>query len=403
MKFIQSNTIPDTFLAFTKGQLSYLGDKGFEIIAITSPGDRFEEFRERERIKVYPVVMLREISPFRDVAALFRIIRIMLKERPSLVQGSTPKAGMLTMMAAAITDRPARLFFLRGVRHSELCGWKRRAVYSMEKLTCRLANRVLCTSPSVMKEAIESGIAAPKKTAVLHNGTGNGIDHKRFDPHSFDAKAIRAQWGISDDSSVVLLAGRIVRDKGVVELAECWSVLKKKFPNLYMIMAGSIEKEDPVPQAVLDYLKAEERVIMPGRVKDVAPLYSITDILVHPTYREGIPIAPLEASAMEVPVVATKVTGCVDAVVDGETGILVPPKDSAALAEAIEYLLEHPEERERMGKAGRERVVRDFRQEDVWEALYQEYVRLLIERGVIKSEEEIKARAKEERHDATKA
>jgi glycosyltransferase involved in cell wall biosynthesis len=115
---------------------------------------------------------------------------------------------------------------------------------------------------------------------------------------------------------------------------------------------------------------------------DVVPAYMVMDLLFLPTYREGFSNVVLEAAAMELPMVATKVTGCVDAVVDGVTGILVPPRDPNALSDAIRKLLKDPELRQRMGKAGRERVVRDFKPEDIWKALYQEYVRLLKEKGI---------------------
>jgi len=110
--------------------------------------------------------------------------------------------------------------------------------------------------------------------------------------------------------------------------------------------------------------------------------YAAMDIIALPTHREGLPVVPLEAAAMELPVVATAVTGCVDAVVDGVTGILVPPRDPGALASAIQRLLSDPALRRKMGKAGRERVLREFRPESIWAALYAEYAALLKEKGL---------------------
>ena len=111
--------------------------------------------------------------------------------------------------------------------------------------------------------------------------------------------------------------------------------------------------------------------------RDTPPLYAAMDVVVLPTYREGFPVVPMEAAAMELPVVATEVPGCVDAVQDSVTGTLVPPRDASALTEAIRHYLLDPELRRQHGRAGRERMLREFRQEDIWEELYAEYTRLL--------------------------
>jgi glycosyltransferase involved in cell wall biosynthesis len=254
-----------------------------------------------------------------------------------------------------------------------------------------------------MELAIEGNLVSREKSGVMHNGMSNGVDNKRFDPGLFsdeDIKNLKKKCDMPEHARALLFVGRLVRDKGLIELARAWHILRDGNDDLYLLLAGRTETSEPETIKIMELLSKDDRVRVLGRVEDVVPVYAIADILVHPTYREGFPNSPMEASAMQVPVVVTRVTGCVDAVVDYETGILVPAKDPEALAEAIAYLLERPEERSRMGKAGRERVLRDFRPEDVWEALYQEYVRLLIEKGVIKGEEEIKARAKEEQADA---
>jgi glycosyltransferase involved in cell wall biosynthesis len=406
IKVLLANTIPATFWSFTRGQITFLKEKGFEVIAVTSPGNKLEEFREREGIKVYEVLMTREISPFRDLAALVKIAWIMIVERPDIVHGSTPKAGFLTMAASVLAVVPAKLFFLRGLRHTEMTGVKRSAVRLMEKLSCIFADRVLCVSRSLMELVIEGNLVSREKSGVMHNGMSNGVDNNRFDPSLFsdeDIKNLKIKYDVPEHARALLFVGRLARDKGLIELARAWHILMNGNDDLYLLLAGRTETSEPELIKIMELLSKDDRVRVLGQVEDVVPVYAIADILVHPTYREGFPNSPMEASAMEIPVVATRVTGCVDAVVDHETGILVPPKDPEALAEAIGYLLQRPEERSRMGKAGRERVLRDFCQMDIWEALYREYARLLIEKGVIKSEEEIRARARDEQANAAKA
>jgi glycosyltransferase involved in cell wall biosynthesis len=115
----------------------------------------------------------------------------------------------------------------------------------------------------------------------------------------------------------------------------------------------------------------------------VAPLYSAMDIFVLPTYREGFPITLLEAAAMRLPIVTTRVPGCVDAVEDGVTATLVTVRDASALAEAIRYYLDNPDLRAAHGKAGRERVRQHFQQERIWEWIYQEYQSLLAQHHLV--------------------
>jgi glycosyltransferase involved in cell wall biosynthesis len=385
VRVIISNTVPQTFYYFTQGQIGYLRERNFEIAAITAPGEYLDKFKEREKIEVFAVPMSREISPLKDIKALYEIIRITSRFRPAIMHGSTPKAGLLTMLAAVVTGVPVRLFFMRGLRFSELVGWKKKVVKLMEWLTCLCAHQVLCTSRSVRELAVQEKICAPENIKVLHHGTGNGIDARRLDPRKFsrsDRLQIKKNHKIPEGALVLLFVGRLVREKGVIELQGAWRTLREDYPDAHLVMAGGMEKEDPVPPEIMENFNNDDRVHLLGHVPDVAPFYAIADVLVHPSYREGIPIAPLEAAAMEVPVVATRIPGCVDAVVDGETGILVPAKDYAALTGAIKSLLDDPALRQKLGPAGRERVLRDFRPEDIWEALCQEYLRLLRDKGL---------------------
>src|SRR3990172_5154934 len=185
LRVIQSNTIPATFWYFSHGQIGYLRDRGFEISALTSPGEFLKKLREREGMEVIAVPMTREVSPMQDLLALGRILRITHRLKPAIMHGSTPKAALLTMLAGFMTGVPVRLFFMRGLRYSELAGWKRTVVRLTERLTCALAHQVLCTSQSVRDQAVQEKICPPHKIKVLHHGTGNGIDAKRFDPARF--------------------------------------------------------------------------------------------------------------------------------------------------------------------------------------------------------------------------
>jgi glycosyltransferase involved in cell wall biosynthesis len=256
-----------------------------------------------------------------------------------------------------------------------------------EKLSCRHASQVYCVSESVRKVAIAEGLCPAEKVKVLLKGSINGIDAAhRFNPDRFDAQArdeVRQKYGIPADALVVGFVGRMVRDKGIIELAQAWTKLRKEFPNLHLLVVGGFEPQDPIPLEIQKQLESDERVHLAGWLGALAipKLCLAMDILALPSYREGFNTVLLEAAAMRLPVVASRVPGCIEGVVPDVTGALVPAYDANALADALTVYLRNPTLRNQHGNAGRMRVLEDFKPEDLSDAIYQEYLRLLEEKG----------------------
>jgi glycosyltransferase involved in cell wall biosynthesis len=233
---------------------------------------------------------------------------------------------------------------------------------------------------------VDASLCPPEKIVTLLGGSGNGVDAAgRFAPRADDADRrteLRAQWEIPGHAPVVAFVGRLVRDKGIVELSEAWRDVRDRFPGAHLLIAGPLEPQDPVPAATLDALRADPRVRLLGPVPEPRDVYLAADLVTLPTYREGFPNVPLEAAAMARPVVATRIPGCVDAVTDGETGLLVPARDIAGLADALARYLADPALRAAHGARGRERACRDFDRTRIWTALREEYGALLAARGL---------------------
>lgn len=367
-------------LWFLRGQPGFMQQNGFDVHAVSSPGAELRRFAEIEHVQVHEVRMLRRISPYSDALALLRLIRLFRRLEPDIVHAHTPKAGLLAMIAAHLTRVPVSVYHVHGMPLSTATGARRLVLRWAELLSTRLADRVLWVSATGLADAerlrtIRSGLGV-----VLLHGSINGVDtSERFDPRARAAQGAtaRRELEIPPDSVVIGFVGRIVRDKGIVELAHAWSVLREEFPRLRLLLVGSEEDGDPVPVGVLDALHDDPRVHLVGHCRAPESYYAALQILALPSYREGFGLAALEGSAMALPVVASRVPGLTDAVVDGVTGTLVPAGDGVALAAALRRYIIDPALRSRHGTAGRARAHRDFAPRNMWLALLGEYVALL--------------------------
>jgi glycosyltransferase involved in cell wall biosynthesis len=372
-------------LNFLTGQAGFLREHGFEIHAISSPGADLHRFGEWESVPVHPVDMVRgHISPLRDLLALISLWRQLRLLEPDIVDAHTLKAGLLGMVAAWWAAVPVRIYHIHGVFETAK-GHRRWLSRWSDRLACRLASQVLCVSRSVRRTVVEAGLCAANHAKVLLDGSINGVDAERqFNPSlvGYRARAAtRYKYGISRDALVIGYVGRVVRDKGIGELVAAWSVLRDQFPTAHLLMVGPFEAHNPVLPAAERVLREDSRVHLTGMDWDTAPLYAAMDVIALPTYREGFPTVVLEAGAMGLPVVATRVTGCVDAVEDGITGTLVPPGDASALSRALSVYLRDRSLRDAHGGAGRNRVLRRFRPAAMHAALLQEYTALLTTRA----------------------
>jgi glycosyltransferase involved in cell wall biosynthesis len=377
-------TVPRS-LHFLRGQAAFLRARGFEMQAITAPGSLLARFSEAEGVAVQAVAMTREITPVRDARALFHVWRALRRVRPRIVHAHTPKGGLLGMLAARLVNAPVRVYHLRGLPLSTASGLRRVLLAAAERTSCALAHRVIAVSASLRDEAIAERLCDPRKIVVLGAGSGNGVDAiHRFHPADAAARAAsRARLGIPEDARVVGYVGRLARDKGIAELAKAWRRLREAVPSAHLLHIGD-GPEDAQSAATGAALASDARVHLGGVMHDPRTAYAAMDVVALPTYREGFPNVALEAAAMALPIVATRVTGCVDAVQDGVTGTLVPPYDAAALGTALERYLDDPALCARHGEAARRRVLSDFRPEEIWAALLDEYERLLEPAGALR-------------------
>ena len=370
----------DLAVALMRGQLQFLQQQGFDVTLISSPGKWLDAVGQTEHVRIIGVPMEREIAPMKDFVSLCRLWWIMRALHPVISNVGTPKAGLLAGCAAWLTGVPYRFYTLRGLRFETASGPRRRLLVFAERMACRLAHRVICVSESLRDRAVASGLTTRQRTLVFGAGSSNGVDASRYVPTPDvmrRAAELRCKWSIPPSAPIVGFVGRLTNDKGVPELVEGFSRLGRKFPDLRLLLLGGFESDDALSVKMRERLEAHPRIILAGKVYDTPPYYALMDVLVLPSHREGFPNVVLEAYAAGKPVVAARATGIVDAVMDGETGLLFAIGDVAALVGCLERLLGNRVMASKLGAAGQELVKREFRQDMVWNALNEEYRRLL--------------------------
>jgi len=384
LSLVHVATIPVSVKAFLLGHIRYASARGATVEVVCGKDDYVEDLAAEIGVPVHQLPLRRSISPLHDLLSIWRMRKIFRRLKPDVIHAHTPKGGLIGMIAGFLARVPNRVYTVHGLSHMTRTGWKRRLLMATEFISCRLAHRVLCVSYSVREVLVEEGLCKPDKVGVVGHGSICGVDRKRFtrSPEVLArAHALREKLGLPENELVLGFVGRLVRDKGVVELDEAWTRLKSRFAGLHLLIVGAFEEGDPVPESVRRSLESDERVHITGWQSDVVPYMAMMDVLALPTYREGFVLVLLEAAAMGIPTVASRIPGCVDAVEDTRTGFLVPVRDAEALAQACERLIEDASLRSQMGEAGARYVAEYFEPEPIYTGHYAEYLALIARRG----------------------
>jgi glycosyltransferase involved in cell wall biosynthesis len=365
------------------GQLAWLADHGWNAGVICGKEDR--EFSIVGQAQIHIVRMKRPISILSDMVTLWKLVRVLRKLRPAIVNAGTTKAGLLGMLASWFAGVPVRVYCLRGLRLETTKGFKRALLTLTEKLACCCAHRVICVSHSLRQKALQLALADAEKLAVIGSGSSAGVDVNRFDksPEQYRrAVELRRSLNIPANARVVGFVGRLTRDKGIMELVESFEIVSHQLPDARLLLVGWYEEGDPVPANVRQKVASNPRIHCVGFVDNTSDYIHVIDVLALPTHREGFPNVALEAAAAEKPVAATRATGVVDAVVDGVTGLLSAIGEPQELAMNLLTLLTNSELAEKMGRIARRRVEVEFSIERVSTGLESFYLNLCHERGL---------------------
>lgn len=395
VKLAYVTTVAQT-LRFLGGYGVELTRAGCTVMAVANGDEHLDHVCRQEGMLGMRLPMQRRIAPLSDLRAIAKLVGVFLHWKPQIVHAHTPKGGLVGMLAAWIAGVPIRIYHIHGLPLETARGLSSWLLWFSERATVAAATQILCVSSSAADAVARAGIATRDRITVPANGSIAGVDSAvRFNPDTLPqarAEEVRRRFGIPDGAVVLGYVGRLVRDKGIPELVEAWQEVRREHEAVHLLVVGMFESRDPVPADVRKTLEGDPRIHLVGEDWSPTAYYAAMDIVVLPSLREGFPTVPLEAAAMKKPVVATRVTGCVDAVLDEVTGLLVPPQDSRALTAAIKRYLSSPALRAAHGRAARDRVIRDFQPECVRRATCAEYTRLLNREyglsAVVKTEEQ---------------
>lgn len=368
-------TVADS-LGFIDTVVRRTKERGHEVVVVTSPDPRLDAFGHRLGVRTIGIEMARRVSLTQDWVALQHLHRLFTRLTPTIVHAHTPKGGLLGTLAAHACGVPVRLYQMRGLAYVTAKQPLRSVLLTTERLSCTAATHVICQSRSLHRQALTAGLVSERRSEVVLEGS-NGVDAGRFTPDDALGAALKAQLGLGPRARVIGFVGRLVRDKGIPELVEAFERLKE--PDVHLVLAGPWEPRDPVDDGTRRRVENNPRIHTLGHVKDPRATYAASDVVVLPSHREGFPNAPLEAAAMGKPVVTTQVPGCVDAVVDEVTGLIVPVDDPRSLRAAFERYLKDTALIRRHGDAGRRRVKESFSRERIAEAMVDLYDRQVSE------------------------
>ena len=384
-KLIRITTVPLSLKVLLKGQLRFMASNGFDVKGVSSEGEELREVRENEGIAVEAITMSRKITPFQDLKSLWQMWNFLRKEKPQIVHTHTPKAGIIGMLAARLAGVPHRLHTVAGLPLMEATGTKRKILNFVEKLTYSSATRVYPNSKGLYDFILQNNFIQSNKLKIIANGSSNGIDTAFFSPDQvteIERVTLREKLNIQPDDFVFVFVGRIVSDKGINELIKAFSELQAVENNepagIKLLLVGGLENDlDPLNPETLAEINQNKDIISVGFQQDVRPFFAISDALAFPSYREGFPNVVMQAGAMGLPSIVSDINGCNEIIVEGENGLIIPPKNVEKLKEKMLTLAKDKNLYTKLKGNSRRMIENRYEQSVVWNALLEEYEGLL--------------------------
>lgn len=374
-KIIRVCTVSNS-ISFVAGMIPDL-TKEYDVCVLSSPGE-YWNYLERygNSVKRLEVTMERHISPIRDLKSLFGLIRVFRKEKPTMVHSMTPKAGLLSMMAAWFCRVPVRVHTFTGLVFPTATGLTQKILILTDRITCACATHIVPEGEGVKNDLINYRITK-KPLKVLGHGNVRGIDLAHYNPELPEVQADAAKIR-KPGIFTFIFVGRLVRDKGINELVEAFERLNKEIPAIRLILVGRQEpKLDPLKPETIAKIDNNKNIEAVGQQSDVRPWLAASDAFVFPSYREGFPNVVIEAGAMGLPSIVTNINGSREIVINNKNGIIVPPHDTEDLGNAMRDFVTSKKQIERLSSNARIMIASRSEQAYVHQCLKNYYKEIL--------------------------
>ena len=374
-KIIRVCTVSNS-ISFVAGMIPDL-TKEYDVCVLSSPGE-YWNYLERYGNSVKPIAvpMERHISPLRDLKSLLGLIRVFRREKPTMVHSMTPKAGLLSMMAAWFCRVPVRVHTFTGLVFPTATGLTQKILILTDRITCACATHIVPEGEGVKNDLINYRITK-KPLKVLGHGNVRGIDLAHYNPELPEVQADAAKIR-KPGIFTFIFVGRLVRDKGINELVEAFERLNKEIPAIRLILVGRQEpKLDPLKPETIAKIDNNKNIEAVGQQSDVRPWLAASDAFVFPSYREGFPNVVIEAGAMGLPSIVTNINGSREIVINNKNGIIVPPHDTEDLGNAMRDFVTSKKQIERLSSNARIMIASRFEQAYVHQCLKNYYKEIL--------------------------
>lgn len=372
-------SVPEAFVHF-KAFLRMLKERGAALTLVSSPGKYEDILREELNLEIQPIEICREINVLKDLKALTSLILVFRKNCFDIIHSSTPKAGLLTAIAGVFSTRSIRLHTFTGQRWANMHGLKRIFFKFTDKVIIGLNTQCYADSNSQIEFLASEGVAPIGKIRCLHKGSYGGVDCDRFNNERFPAARdeVRKELGLATDSLIILYVGQLTSDKGLDELVKAYRSARSQNGDLKLVLIGVFrEGIDSLEESSLNEIKMNSGIYSLGYKPYPEKYFSAADIFCLPSHREGFGTVIIEAAACGLPAIGTNIPGLRDAIVDGETGILVEVKNAEKLSAAILSIVFDPQKRKQYGNLAKLRARKDFDAKMISEMQWEEYKSLL--------------------------
>ena len=382
-KVVHMTTVDMSVRHLLLNQLLALRAAGFEVGAVSAAGPDLGPVNAA-RVPHWPVSFTRRMTPLQDLLAAWQIWRLCRRERFTIVHTHQVKAALFGQVAARLAGVPLVINTVHGFYfHEHTPPLKKRAWIALEKFCAMFSDVLLSQNREDIKTAVATGICDSSKIEHL----GNGIDVRRFSRETIAPerlKQLRKEFGLAEGAPVVGFVGRLVEEKGLLELFEAVARLRVAHPRMRLLVVGPVDSDMPdhLGPAAATAAGIGDITSFAGYREDMPELYALMTVLVLPSHREGLPRTPMEASSMGVPTIATDIRGCREVVRPDQNGYLVPVRDAAAIAAALDRVLSDRQLVDRLGARARELALAEFDEQIIFGRVAAVYHRLLSAKGL---------------------